>query len=509
MKIILSKQVFRGPAGTTSLTLMDRLLSYLRFSLNRSGLSPAEAGMVTAAFSEELAPLFHGKFRSKEWLFRYAQHELLRLGVDQRKASALVADLRKGLDMSRPLDDVLLSVGKWVQKLATDGTIRQEDVAGVASSLSDSLGSDLRDLTDEERGAVATRAKSILKRIPKPLPDKVLSRIGSFVGIIDDYSKGETQESDPATGAKGIRPEITMMMALSDLVDDSDELSIRLAEMDPKERVRTEKGEKPRGPGWYKVLATRTKDGKPEEDWFLNIYVQRRDPKEIEKALNDSVGKIRASKSRGRAEGKGEWVRAIREDPMESLATRRQIPEPRYSRSFHQAQEAVSGAAERIGELREEILRLVRKFPAADLSLPANALLDVVNELSQSAEALGQASLGRETIDLGQFEARAAALGVPLRAEARGIDQGLRDAKAVLLALVAELGKLLPKDGRAERPTALVPIDDQGDMEKRLLGWEISLAAGIANRGVRSIDEVLGDGTFWHQFAAVTQESPA
>jgi len=437
MKIIIARQVVRGPVGTTSLTLRDRLISYLRFWLTKSGMDQGMASLVTSTFSGKLFPLFHGKLHSRD-----------------------------------PKEN-------------------------------------LRDLTDEERSLVIRRARTVLERLPNKLPDNVLSKIDSFMEIIDDYAKGETQKQDPNTKEKMIDPKITLMMILSDLVDNSDDVSIKLVPVDPKEIVKTKDGPKPVGPGVYEMVATTVKDGKSEEKSLLDLVLLNRDPKETEKSINNSLLRLKSVKNTEREEGLGQWLRILREDPV-GIPEEKTIPEQKYQNYFSTGNKVISEAVNKIGKLREGISQTISRFPPVNFSVPLNLIFDIVSELEQSAEAMARAAGGKETIDLSQFEiSKAADLILP--AEAKTVYQNLLEIKEVLVGLLNSLKELVAPvpEKPNTTPKSLVPEDDVGsERERRLLNWEIALASGIANRGIRSVEEVIGDQTFWSQFLETSRIPP-
>jgi hypothetical protein len=304
---------------------------------------------------------------------------------------------------------------------------------------------------------------------------KIVEEASGLIDVISSYGKHEAKERGGST---------SIMMLLGDLVRSFESLTVDLKEIPPNTEISSAKGKIPIGPGYYELVATgvNKKDGESTSKSLLDIKLGDADPDEIGGRFNDAIGKFYSTQN-----SRGGWLRTLLSNPLEWAQGPSEKKVTSYKSHFSLGAELIGSAIDSLTEAYREIGKL-----ASSQTMPqVSSIFDgLIPELKQSQRAMQKASMGMETLDLTAFdsEVKKAAIVVPERG--RNMRDLLIDASAALQSLKQNLA--LKVFNTAE------PSSSKDDnKEIKLLKWEVTLAIGVASRGIEAIKQLLANNDYW------------
>lgn len=328
-----------------------------------------------------------------------------------------------------------------------------------------------QDIPDARRKGLEEAAKDYL-RSQAGGNWKMVEEASGLIDVISSYGKHESKERGGST---------SIMMLLGDLVRSFESLTVDLKEIPPNTEISSAKGKIPIGPGYYELVATgvNKKDGESTSKSLLDIKLGNADPDEIGGRFNDAIGKFYSTQN-----SRGGWLRTLLSNPLEWAQGPSEKKVTSYKSHFSLGAELIGSAIDSLTEAYREIGKL-----ASSQTMPqVSSIFDgLIPELKQSQRAMQKASMGMETLDLTAFdsEVKKAAIVVPERG--RNMRDLLIDASAALQSLKQNLASKVAEPSSSK--------DD--NKELKLLKWEVTLAMGVASRGIEAIKRLLANNDYW------------
>lgn len=301
---------------------------------------------------------------------------------------------------------------------------------------------------------------------------KMVDEASGLIDVISNYGKHEAKERGGSTA---------IMMLLGNLVRSMDSLTVDLKEIPPSTEVSSAKGKAQIGPGYYELIAVGEKDGEPKSKSILDMKLGDADPDEIGGRLNDAIGKLYSTQN-----SRGGWLRTLLSDPLEGTRESSEGKETSYKTHFNLGAELIGTTIDALTQAYRQIGTL-----ASSQTMPqVSSIFDgLIPELKQSQRAMQRASMGMETLDLGQFEPEVKAAAVVVSEEGRQMRELLIDASIALQALKQNLVSKVADPSYHG--------NSENDRELKMLRWEVALAMGNASRGIEAIRRLLNDSGYW------------